>query len=85
MDEYERKKLLGELREWKRQYAHRLGTNQQYLIAFSHDETSTWQTSTIREHIALITKAAQNHINYKNSRDPQTHMTSFLTTTRNTA
>jgi hypothetical protein len=76
-DKYERERLQDELREWKRISNTRLGHRQQYLTDYPPDEIETWKTATMRETIALLIKASQNHLD--NSLKPgQRKITSYF-------
>ncbi len=61
MDAYERQQLTEELREWKRQSDARLGYRQRYLTRYKLQEVHQWKTTTMRETVNLLVKAADNY------------------------
>ena len=61
VEAYERQQLMNELIEWKEQSHSRLGADQQYLTNYSSEDITKWRTTTMRENVKLLVKAAQNH------------------------
>jgi len=55
---YEREKLTTELREWRQVAALRLGYQQMYLVDYSNDKITQWKTTSMKETIHLLVKAA---------------------------
>ena len=55
---YKREILTTELWEWKRVPGSRLGYQQMYLVNYSNDEITHWKTTTMKETIHQLVKAA---------------------------
>ena len=59
-DKDEHEKITNELLEWKRVSHLRLGHQQQYLTEYNKEKIGQWKTTTMRETVKLLVKAAQN-------------------------
>ena len=61
VEQYERSELIDTLMGWKSQAGANLGHQQAYLVEYSYEDLQSWQTTTLRETIRLLEKAADNH------------------------
>lgn len=61
VETYERRNLLQELREWKRDSATKLGATQLYLTSYSISDASKWQTGFMKTTTEILAKAAKNY------------------------
>ena len=61
VDKYERRNLIHELREWKREPALKLGSSQTYLTMYDMKDVPKWQTEYMKTTIEILTKAARNY------------------------
>ena len=57
-NEVRTRKLTTELRKWRQVAGSRLGYQQMYQVDYSNDDITQWKTTTMKEMIHLLVKAA---------------------------
>jgi len=61
VDAIERKRLLGELKQWRQQAHVKLGSKQRNLVDFNDSDIERWSISAMKEVLALLIISARNH------------------------